>query len=634
MKHLSILIIIFFASFNLINGQRVLYYDMLELSKSLDKEKKFNCSETNKFSCLPILKKYYFPLDSDMQFSKYFKQNPFLKEFIPNVSNVISRKFLTIEPKDFSLNEIKKTDLFEYRKEQPQIMAKRFKEELSVAFFLAMKKDFENYTELKALFPETGQTIKYIDADNIYNMFPILRIAAIQDMDSYLIHLSRLRLQSRYYESLKTERGKIFSFTCMLASGMQQGQNIANLLSDIAEGNDIKKDSSNLFQAYKYFNLVSSCFRDTAEKSSWISTAQFKSLIENESKFKIMLGLMYQENLHLSIRFQRNGKIAFEVKNELEELASGYKLKHTGWIEYFSQVYYTARKAESDFETLKNRLNNEDGNLSIDYKNYANSVKDFINSMLRIDNADESIILPDDLKTGIAFIEETNKSFCDFNTGRYGKAVFKTLQIMDSTLFYDNKNKESREKLARYSIFFANIAEAQQSEDVQMAIEAEISPVRTSSLKECSKLSISLNAYIGIGGGMEYPDMNKKDIPYSGLSLPIGIGIYKSTPGCKPIMGAAGLFCSVFDAGIPTCFRLIPDSSYHLPEMKLQNILAPGAWLIAGRLFNTPFSLGAGVQFAPQSRMVKVNGTPSSSTSWRWNVSVYYDLPLVYFYKK
>jgi CRISPR/Cas system CMR-associated protein Cmr5 small subunit len=598
---------------------------VLELSKSLDKEKKINCSESSKYSCLPVLKKYYFLTDSDILFSKYF---------IPNVSGGILKKFKSIEPRNINTGENKSIDLFEYRKEQPQLMAERFKEEFTVTFFLGIKKDFENYTELKAIFPEVAEIIKYIDANNVYNIFPIFRDAVERDMEKMLIHLSRFRLQSNYYESLKSDKGKIFSFISTLASGLQQGRNLADIISDLAEEQSFIKDSTNLFQAARFMNLISSCFRDTVDGRMWINANQFKNLIESDTKLKILFGLIYQKNLQINVCFRRNNKTSLDLKNELEEVSQNYKSNHSHWSEYLIQVYNAAIKVEAEYDTLNKLTKNPLETANINYKRYSFSVQSYINSVLNVDIADETIILPDEIKACIPFIYQINEAFSDYNTKRYGRAVFKTIQILDSTLFYDNRNKDSRDKLIRYSIFFANLAEAKTPEDIRLAIDAEISPVKASSLKDYSNFSISINAYFGICGGMEYLKINKNKISTLGLSIPIGIGIYKNTPKCKKIIGHIGIYCSVIDLGVPASFRLSGDSTSRLPEMKIQNIIAPGVCLVAGRLFNSSFSLGAGLQYGPQSRMIVIKGIPAEASSWRWNISLSYDLPLVYLFKK
>ncbi len=606
----------------------------MELSRSLDKDKKFNCSENSKYSCLSILRKYYFSKDSSKNFIKYFKQNPFFKDFIPNVTNTISKKFVSIEPKIFAYPEAENIDLFSYKKEEPQIMAKRFKEEFTVDFFLKLKRDFENYTELKALFPETDEVAKYINTDNLYNMFPIFRNAAEKDMETLLIHLSRLRLQSKFYYSLNAEKGKLFTFISMLASGMQKGENIADIISEIAEENAIKKDTSNLLEAVKYFNLVSSCFRDTAHETMYINSSQFKNIIESETRMKIIFGLLYQKNLQLNIYFKRNEKVTFDLKKELEELAVQFKLNRSTWIGYLKQVYFKASKVEREFDSLSYEIKNNNETGKFKFRSYSSSITDFFETLVQLNLANETIIVPEEIKSSIPVIQEVNDAYCGFNTYKYGRAVFKTIQILDSTLFYDKKNKESRDKIDRYAIFFANISEAQTPEEVKMAIDAEITPVKASSLKDYAHFSVSINAYLGICSGMEYMNINNKNITTIGLSAPIGIGIYISTPKCRSIVGHAGIYFSIIDLGVPASFRLNGFNTYRLPEMNLQNILAPGASLIAGRLFNSPITLGAGVQYGPQLRLVTINGLPVNSAAWRWNISLSYDLPLVYLLKK
>jgi hypothetical protein len=186
----------------------------------------------------------------------------------------------------------------------------------------------------------------------------------------------------------------------------------------------------------------------------------------------------------------------------------------------------------------------------------------------------------------------------------------------------------------KYSVLMANVAEARDPEGVKLALQSVLRPPRATAIKTYSKLSISVNAYAGLFAGKEILENGNHNYLTTGATIPLGIGIYSGLQKTKNIIGYYGMFFSFIDLGTYTSFNLNDNKVNLLPETNIQNIIAPGASIILGRLFNTPLSINAGVQISPQARQINTSLIPITSNGWRWNVSICYDIPVIYLLKK
>jgi hypothetical protein len=614
-------------------AQNLIFWDAQELTKSLDKEKKLNVSETSRYSALPVLKKYFVQNDSSETILQQVRNNPFLKDFIYSGNGISNIKLGLIEPKDFQASKINYNSIQNFP-ESPQLLAMRFKEDLTIDFFISFKKDFELYPELKVLYPVTNSVIEMTVPDNFYNMFAILRSAFQQDLSNLPLHLQRLRLQSKFSDILKTNEGRQFVFTSSIIAGVQAGNNIADLISSISEEKTIKKDSSNIASAIKFCSLISQSLRDTLAGRIWINHSQFKSMTENETRLKFFLGLLYQENLKLKIHFEEDGKKCFDLQESLVELSQQPKLVSTEFTEYFKSVYSKSTEVENTFDTLKIKIKNKKGIIEEDYKNYAFSIGSFIETTLQINEGFETAIVPFEVKKIANVLSINSLAYQYLGCAKYSNGIFYTMQFLDATLYSNTQNINSRKVIMKYSVFMANIAEARDNESVKLAIESVISSPLATATKTYSEICISVNAYAGLFAGKEILENAKNGFLITGATIPLGIGIYSGLQKTKKVIGCYGIYFSFFDLGTYTSFCLSDKRVNKLPEPNFQNLISPGTSIVLGRLFDTPLSICGGIQISPQARQVYTNPIPFVSSGWRWDVSICYDIPVIYLVKK
>jgi hypothetical protein len=201
--------------------------------------------------------------------------------------------------------------------------------------------------------------------------------------------------------------------------------------------------------------------------------------------------------------------------------------------------------------------------------------------------------------------------------------------------------------LLKYGSFIASVSQAQNSDDVEKAIEAAALPSGSSRIKRETPFNVSLNAYTGLFLGHEtiVGMGNTQFINNYGVTAPIGVAV--STGGHSFLFLCPGneghwsysLFISLIDLGAVASFRLRnTDSISQIPTIHLMDIFSPGVFLSVG-VPKCPLSVNLGAQVGPNLRNVYAtdeNGNIvnkyQDSVYWRFSVSLVVDIPVFNFY--
>lgn len=188
----------------------------------------------------------------------------------------------------------------------------------------------------------------------------------------------------------------------------------------------------------------------------------------------------------------------------------------------------------------------------------------------------------------------------------------------------------------------AAVADAEKPEDVKAALNAAALPAGSSSIKRQTPFNVSINSYLGFHIGEEkLEETGWGNI--RGVSAPVGVAVSTHIKWPFKESGSISLFGSIIDIGAVASYRLTNDEGVEtLPEMKLENIIAPGAYLIYG-LPKAPISFGYGWQRGPQLRGITVT-TPIGeepplasydlANGYRWTFFIAVDIPLFNLYTK
>ncbi len=184
--------------------------------------------------------------------------------------------------------------------------------------------------------------------------------------------------------------------------------------------------------------------------------------------------------------------------------------------------------------------------------------------------------------------------------------------------------------------FVDQLAQAEDSEDVEKAIDAIALPTGSYSIKRKSKFNVSLNAYPGLFGANQWivrQRDNRLVTPKftTGFTAPIGLSVAWGNSGCSH-----GFFVPIIDIGAPTAFRFNAhrDSVEHLPDFTFRNVFAPGLYYTCG-FKNSPFSLNIGMQYGPQLTKIVLDGEePDYLDSFRFGAAITLDIPLLNIYTR
>jgi hypothetical protein len=199
-----------------------------------------------------------------------------------------------------------------------------------------------------------------------------------------------------------------------------------------------------------------------------------------------------------------------------------------------------------------------------------------------------------------------------------------------------------KSKMLKYASFMASVTQAQNSDEVEAAIEAVALPSGSSRIKRESSFNVALNAYCGLFIGEEkIKGINNWDWNSYGVTAPIGISITKGKGSFVPFFGALcskhswshSLFLSAVDIGALAAFRFKDDETQTVPDVQLKDIISPGIFYSLG-IAKTPISLNAGWQIGPLLREVTAAQNNYSQSYSRFSVSVCVDIPLLNFYTK
>jgi|GEM_PF-3150636 len=193
-------------------------------------------------------------------------------------------------------------------------------------------------------------------------------------------------------------------------------------------------------------------------------------------------------------------------------------------------------------------------------------------------------------------------------------------------------------KFERYGTLIANVASAENSDEVKAAIEASVLPVGSSRAKRYSNWSLTVNSFVGAFAGQAfYKEVNggiteNKSIATFGVTAPIGISINKGFINGADSPSALGFMLQVIDLGALVNFYIKEGDGAALPEgskIQLGDIIAPGA-VFTYSIGDSPFTILAGVQYVPNLNRMDVIPTNDNfkPVAWRYNLGIAIDIPL------
>ena len=99
--------------------------------------------------------------------------------------------------------------------------------------------------------------------------------------------------------------------------------------------------------------------------------------------------------------------------------------------------------------------------------------------------------------------------------------------------------------------------------------------------------------------------------------------------------GSLSMYAQVIDVGAIFAYRFSNETE-QIPELKFQNIVAPGFYGIYGFPNNIPISVGVGAQLGPNLRKINddLGLDVKTTNAWRFGFILSVDIPITHFYTK
>lgn len=522
-------------------------------------------------------------------------------------------------------------------------LVKRTKQELSIAFFRDFQKVVKRSEEMKYLFPTTSKVLLKID-ENIYQFkafWEVLRESFLTDLEHLVYNLDDyVQQSSKIKDPLVRHMMSDFFKIIELFYDKTAPADVIDYLAEDAYLHTVTADIDSskfvpiLQSSLQVLGLLSKSLENKDDNGYWVKPEMLTKLLRNPIVTSLYLGLIYQQGKNI----QMGEKTFAEYLEPLSIRENSLRVRSLlGTFKAFldkaealERLAKDMRRKANDRRRDKNAPPMTDADRELEYDEYYDFTQnicdlllyayDFKKEILGASTKEDSLV-----HTYLTIVSDINGMALEIRKKHYTSALINTLFIIEKLLPEGKFNCE-RQVMLKYGTFIATAVKAKTAGEVSDAIAAFSLPPGGSAIKKYSKFSIAINAYVGLSAGQEIlTDVGAN--PYYAVTTPIGVTF---NWGFKNF-GSIGILASVLDIGALTAFRFQDDNVSELPDLKFENVLAPGGYLVYG-LPKYPVSIGIGAQLGPNLRTV-TNGTLVTQTSgWRWGAFIAVDIPIVSVY--
>ncbi len=511
-------------------------------------------------------------------------------------------------------------------------LAERFKTELAMHYLDRMKDNFDK-SELKYLFPSTRTLLNYNTIANQQQLGTLLRTAFDQDLrnisSNFMTSLTQPDGFAKYVQK-DTSLSRVIRYaqgTTRIFKEVNKGTAPLEVLSTVAQEFNTP-ESQDFDKIIGLVNLFTKNFVvETPSGKKWID----ESYLKNNDTLKYAIALIALQNIPLmkSVLPQKTANSATEKLAKTKQICKEYSAKMRSLlvnlkrVEQTIQQHYTYTKRD----TIKST--------NIHYEQYIALMNDLVQlGSTFID--DKRLQRP--LKIYNVVSEKILQTYQANEARQYGVVLNNLVYTLDYLLPDSTKTEAYKNALSQivlYGSFMIDVSNAKNDKQIKAILDNYAMPVGSYSVKRRSEINVGVQAYVGGFGGFETivaPQIPSNESTKTSIAFNAPIGIDLAFGNKKE--GSLSAFISVVDLGAIVSFRLQDPLTRDLPELKLENIIAPGFHLFYG-LPKTPISLGAGVQMAPSLRQyTATNTTINADYAIRYGVTAAVDIPIFSFYNK
>ena len=578
-------------------------------------------------------------LTDNQKLKDYFSTNPFAIASYISVNAGNSADFTTIAPIT-SGNIANNLSAPALSAALVNVIIARAKQELTVAFFDHLKTELNAHPELDTLFPKTAAFIIHIESYLYAGSLNTLRQAFASDLANLPAQIPAFLKTPEVQAIIHAHPDYKLAYLMMpganLVGGILKGASAGNVVRSLYPDPYVQQASPNVYAVLQLISTLSESVRDPSGKANWIAAADFDANILGGTQpavtTNLFFGLLYEETKNISLVLKHGAapvSLSTIIKPaNVARITSAIK----NIVTAFDDLQTAIQKLQASDNTA---ANNRFDQVIATINTVLPDCQDAVSQIETLVGA--SAAFQSDVSQVFQFIPQLAAVVQNVHDTQYSAAVLNSVLLIAE--FLQNDQNVTVQRYIKYASFMAAIVEAKSSADITSAIDAAILPVGSSSIKSNTQFSISLNSYIGAGAYWEHYKADalpkkKLTLPTFGVSLPIGVAFNIGTKGS--VVGAISIFASVIDLGAIASFKLsTPDSvsSQALPNFTWQNLLAPGAYVVFGRLFNSPLALGVGIQKGPQLRSIsytQTDGTTidlSQKEAFRFGAFLTVDIP-------
>jgi hypothetical protein len=384
----------------------------------------------------------------------------------------------------------------------------------------------------------------------------------------------------------------------------------------------------------------------STSSGEWVNSDQVSDGMRDISHVYLYLGLLWQQGVDLQFS---NG---MDFRGSLGKMATMTQTP-IALRNYLVSMAQTGKILQQSFKDLTSKADTA-SILNDEYFRFAGLLFDLLEQTRNfrqqimlpdwkvVDGKPVSLIAVPKISTPVDTLEQRVYTILEqlfnleFNIRqqRYTLAVTNLTRFLEEVL--NNEDFKYKQKFLKHVNFMANVAEARDSREVAAAIELFALPPGSSRLKKQSPVSVSLNSYGGIAYGWEN-DMNEqvdaaiddKNVlsTYAPLGVDLNFGLGEG--------GSLSFYTQVVDVGAIFAYRF-SNQTEQIPELKFQNIVAPGFYGIYGFPNNIPVSVGIGAQLGPNLRKIdeELGLDVQTTNAWRFGFILSVDIPITHFYTR
>jgi hypothetical protein len=513
-------------------------------------------------------------------------------------------------------------------------VAKRFKQEIELAFFKKFRDFLVKNTTMGELYPKTVQIFKYDNAMGIDQLSNSLRTAFAFDLQ----HLSDNLVKAINEPSVGSWFAKSTSNKDLKALFLTGNKYISSLA-----GGKNPQESLNLViqnttgKSKPFLDVIKIYLEELSEGSGWAKPSEFNSEINN-----VFSALLYNK---YSTIFKNEA-----INNNDKEKYRNLSYKFLTNLNDFSNAIYLYEKSKEDIKkftiqdymeylNVYNYLFLNASELLV-YKNdtTVNNLSGTRDMGTLVNNGIDLVNLNSELLRNIVEMKVTSMA------GNYNLLVSNANFII--TNIYNSKDsatdKSSNDKKIQflnqvlpkmffYGTFITEFCNSKDEKDISNLLDKFAMPAGGYSVKNVSNFTVMLDAYVGANLGYESFVQNDNIITdktyqstFVSLFSPIGLEF-----SARVKKGNIGLFIPIIDIAAPISFRLgnTSDSLKTLPELSFKNIISPGLFFKYG-LENSPLTFLIGAKLAPLLRKKDGDVIFEANRGWRYGFSIAADLTL------